>query len=54
MPCGVVAVTRSNGSSVICDRIRTNISKVYVEPEKAPYTSSDPEEEKQNWRNHAA
>ena len=31
--------------------LRTNISKIYMEPQKAPYSDSDPEKE-QSWWNH--
>ena len=34
-------------------RTRTNISKMYMEPQKALYSNSDPEKEEQSWRNHA-
>ena len=37
----------------IFHRPRTNISKIYLEPQKAPHTNSDPEKEEQSWRNHA-
>ena len=33
-------------------RTRTNISKIYVEPQKSPQSNTDPEKE-QIWRNHA-
>ena len=34
-------------------RTRTNISKIYMEPQKAPHSNSDPEKEEQSWKNHA-
>ena len=30
-----------------------NISKIYMEPPKAPHCNSNPEKEKQSWKNHA-
>ena len=33
-------------------RTRTNISKVYMEPKKAPHSNRDPEKE-QSWRSYA-
>ena len=34
-------------------RTRINISKIYMEPQKALLSNSDAEKEKQSWRNHA-
>ena len=33
-------------------RTRTNVSKMYMEPQKAPHSNSDPERQR-SWRNHA-
>ena len=33
-------------------RTEANISNIYMEPQKAPYSNSDPKKE-QSWRNHA-
>ena len=33
-------------------RSRTNISKIYMEPQKTPDSNSDLEKEEQSWRNH--
>ena len=32
-------------------RTEANISNIYMEPQKAPYSNSDPKKE-QSWRNH--
>ena len=32
---------------------RTNISKMYMEPQKGPHSNSNPEKGEQSWRNHA-
>ena len=40
-------------SNDIFHRTRTNISKSYMEPQKAPHSNSGPEKEEQSWRNHA-
>ena len=34
-------------------RTRTNISKIYMEPQKAPHSNSDPEKEDWSWKNHS-
>ena len=34
-------------------RTRTNISKIYMEPQKALHSNGDPEKKEQSWRNHA-
>ena len=39
-------------SNDVFHRTRTNISKIYMEPQKAPHSNSNPEKEKQSWRNH--
>ena len=39
-------------SNDIFHRTRTNISKIYMELQKALHSNSDPEKEKQSWRNH--
>ena len=36
----------------IFHRTRTNVSKMYMEPQKAPHNNSNPEKEEQSWRNH--
>ena len=39
-------------SNDIFHRTRTNILKIYMEPQKAPHTNSNPQKE-QCWRNHS-
>ena len=33
-------------------RTEANISNIYMEPQKALHSNSDPEKEEQSWRNH--
>ena len=40
-------------SNDVIHRTRTNISKMYTEPQKAPHINSNPEKEEQSWRIHA-
>ena len=39
-------------SKDVFHRTRTNISKIYMEPQKAPPNNSDPEKEEQIWKNY--
>ena len=41
-------------SNDVVHRNRTNISKIYMEPQKAPHSNKDPEKDEQSWRNQAA
>ena len=40
-------------SNDVFHRTRTNISKIYMEPQEAPHSNSDPEKEERGWRNFA-
>ena len=57
MPILRKAVYRFNANSyqdsyVVFHRTGTNISKIYMEPQKSPPNDNNPEKE-QSWRNHA-
>ena len=47
-------LVESLGFSVYSIISSTNMSKIYMEPPKAPHSNSDPEKEEQSWKNHAA
>ena len=49
--CNSIPIQDSNG---VFHRTRSSISKISWEPQKVPYSNSDPEEEEQCWRNQAS